>query len=77
MSYITLAIKKSDWLKDNIRMEFTAGKVIFHGNKVTRGQIKKADYLLHKENIQLAIVSKPRYYQRIAIDKTFAEVAKD
>ena len=56
--YITPAIEKAGWAKDGIRMEyfFTDGKIIVHGNKVTRGQAKKADYILRKENIQLAIV---------------------
>ena len=65
--YITPAIEKSGWLKDDIRMEyfFTAGKVLVHGNSVTRGQIKKADYLLHKENIQLAIVEAKKYSKTV------------
>ena len=65
--YITPAIEKSGWLKDDIRMEyfFTAGKVIVHGNSVTRGKIKKADYLLHKENIPLAIVEAKKYSKTV------------
>ena len=65
--YITPAIEKSGWLKDDIRMEyfFTDGKVIVHGNSVNRGQIKKADYLLHKENIQLAIVEAKKYSKTV------------
>lgn len=65
--YITPAIEKSGWLKDDIRMEyfFTDGKVIVHGNSVNRGQIKKADYLLHKENIQLAIVEAKKYSKSV------------
>lgn len=61
--YITPAIEKSGWAKNDIRMEyfFTAGKIIVHGKKVTRGEAKKADYLLHKSNIPLAVIEAKKY----------------
>lgn len=61
--YITPAIENSGWSKDDILMEysFTDGKILVHGNIVERGKIKKADYLLHKGNIQLAIVEAKKH----------------
>ena len=46
--YIIPSIEKSGWKKEDIRLKypFTAGKIIVHGKKVTRGEVKKADYLL-------------------------------
>ena len=68
--YITPAIEKSGWLKNDIRMEyyFTDGKVIVQGNQTMRGQAKKADYILHKDgHIQLAIVEAKKYNKTIKI----------
>lgn len=46
--YITPAIEKSGWDKDNVFYEYciTNGAVQVRGNKVTRGSRKKADYVL-------------------------------
>jgi len=65
--YITPAIEKSGWTKDDIRMEyfFTDGKIIVRGNNVTRGQAKKADYILRKENVQLAIIEAKKYSKTV------------
>ena len=65
--YITPAIEKSGWAKSDISMEyfFTAGKIIVRGNKVKRGEAKKTDYLLHKNNIQLAIVEAKKYSETL------------
>ena len=63
--YITPAIEKSGWHKEQMRMEysirfnepFTDGKIVVKGKKATRGKIKKADYLLHHHNnFPIAIV---------------------
>lgn len=58
--YITPAIEKSEWEKNQFRMEyfFTDGQVLVMGKVVKRGQRKKADYLLLSKhgNIPLAIV---------------------
>ncbi len=63
--YITPAIEKSGWTKDQTRMEytikqkteFTDGKIIIKGRKAKRGKRKSADYLLfHRNNFPLAIV---------------------
>lgn len=65
--YITPAIEKSGWAKNDIRMEyfFTAGKIIVHGKKVTRRERKRADYLLLKSNIPLAIVEAKKYSETL------------
>lgn len=57
--FITPAIEKAGWTKENIRMEyfFTEGQIFVSGNKVQRGKAKKADYLLLKNgNIPLAVI---------------------
>lgn len=57
--YITPAIERAGWSKNQIRMEytFTDGPVIVRGRIVTRGARKRADYLLsYKPNMPLAIV---------------------
>lgn len=63
--YITPALEKSGWSKEQMRMEysircnepFTDGKIIVKGKVATRGKIKKADYLLnHHNNFPIAIV---------------------
>ena len=58
--FITPAIVKSGWDRNSqIREEvsFTAGKVIVRGKLVSRGQAKRADYILYyKNNIPIAVV---------------------
>ena len=58
--YITPAIEKAGWKKEQVLMEyfFTDGQVLVRGNTVKRGKRKKADYLLaHNEgHMPLAIV---------------------
>lgn len=58
--YITPAIEKAGWDKEQILMEyfFTDGQVIVRGNTVKRGKKKKADYLLTRKGgqIPLAII---------------------
>lgn len=60
--YITPAIEKVGWRKDQMRMEylFTDGRVILDGKKGKRGKRKKADYLLYykslNNNLPLAII---------------------
>lgn len=58
--YITPAIEKSGWKKEQVLMEyfFTDGQVLVRGNTVKRGIRKKADYLLtYKDGyVPLAIV---------------------
>ena len=46
--YITPAIENAGWKKDDIFYEYyiTKGAVQVHGNSVTRGAAKKADYIL-------------------------------
>lgn len=46
--YITPAIENAGWKKDDIFYEYyiTKGAVQVHGNNVTRGNAKKADYIL-------------------------------
>jgi len=58
--YITPAIEKAGWIKEQVLMEyfFTDGQVLVRGNTVKRGKRKKADYILtHKDSqIPLAII---------------------
>jgi type I restriction enzyme R subunit len=57
--FITPAIEKAGWEKEQIKMEFffTDGVIKVQGNDTKRGQRKKADYLLHHvNNFPLAIV---------------------
>lgn len=58
--YITPAIESAGWdIKKQVRLEypFTAGRIILRGNVTSRGQKKRADYLLfYKPNIPLAII---------------------
>ena len=60
--YITPALEKSGWKREQMRMEFsfTDGRVILSGQKGKRGIRKKADYLLYyntlNNNLPLAIV---------------------
>lgn len=58
--YITPAIQKAKWdLISQVREEvsFTKGRIIVRGKLVTRGQAKRADYILYyKPNIPLALI---------------------
>ena len=58
--YITPAIVTAGWdLRRQIREEvfFTNGKIIVKGDKVSRGERKRADYILYyKANIPIAII---------------------
>jgi type I restriction enzyme, R subunit len=58
--YITPMIVNAGWdLKNQIRQEvhFTNGRIIISGDKVTRGERKRADYILYyKGNIPIAII---------------------
>lgn len=57
--YITPAIVKAGWdVERDIREEvpFTDGRVIARGKHHTRGERKRADYILNYQNIRLAIV---------------------
>ena len=58
--YITPAIVTAGWdLRRQIREEvfFTNGKIIVKGDKVSRGERKRADYILYyKSNIPIAII---------------------
>lgn len=58
LQYITPAIEKAGWRKENIRMEyFTDGQILIKGNTIERGKKKRADYLLRKNGeIPLAVV---------------------
>ncbi|MCA1001016.1 DEAD/DEAH box helicase family protein [Bacillus thuringiensis] len=60
LKYITPAIEKAGWdIQKEVFCEysFTDGRVIVRGNLTTRGQRKRADYLLfHKKNYPIAIV---------------------
>ena len=52
--FITPAIVKAGWNRNSqIREEvsFTAGKVIVRGKLVSRGNSKRADYILYYKNI--------------------------
>ena len=58
--FITPAVVTAGWDKDKqIREEksFTDGKIIVQGNKIKRGERKRADYILYyKSNIPIAII---------------------
>jgi type I restriction enzyme R subunit len=63
--FITPALEKSGWKKEQMRMEFaikvneyfTDGKIIIKGKTAKRGERKKVDYLLqHHNNFPIAIV---------------------
>ena len=58
--YITPAINSAGWdLHTQIREEFffTKGRVIVKGKLHTRGEAKRADYLLlHKPNLPIAVI---------------------
>jgi type I restriction enzyme R subunit len=58
--YITPALQQAGW--DSLRqireeVTFTAGRVIVRGKLHTRGQKKRADYILyHKPNLPIALI---------------------
>lgn len=60
--FITPAIEKAGWHKNQFRMEyfFTEGQIIVRGSSVKRGSRKKADYVLFRANsngtIPLALI---------------------
>ncbi|MCT7466865.1 type I restriction endonuclease [Aliarcobacter cryaerophilus] len=58
--YITPALQKAGWdIHSQIREEvsFTDGKITVKGNKTSRGEKKRADYILYyKPNIPVAII---------------------
>lgn len=58
--FITPALQKSGWnLIDQVREEvsFTKGRIIVRGRLVTRGQSKRADYILYyKPNLPIALI---------------------
>ncbi|MFP4446553.1 MAG: EcoAI/FtnUII family type I restriction enzme subunit R [Desulfosudaceae bacterium] len=58
--YITPALEQAGWDKmEQIREEvsFTDGRVIVRGKLVTRGKVKRADYILYyKSNLPLAVI---------------------
>ena len=57
--YITPSLEQSGWDKKQIRCEytFTAGRIILRGNITSRGERKRADYLLfYKTNLPLAVI---------------------
>lgn len=60
MRYITPAIEKAGWNKNQIRCEytFTAGRIFVRKNIISRGKRKRADYVLFykTDNIPLAII---------------------
>ncbi len=67
--YITPALQHAGWdLYTQVREEvtFTKGRVIVRGKLVSRGQTKRADYILsHKPNLPLAIIEAKDNAQRI------------
>lgn len=58
--FITPNVVAKGWdLDDQVREEvyFTAGRVQINGNKVKRGEAKKADYILYyKSNLPIAVI---------------------
>ncbi|MEM9008981.1 MAG: type I restriction endonuclease, partial [Cyanobacteria bacterium P01_F01_bin.86] len=58
--FITPALEKAGWdIITQVREEFplTKGRVIVRGKLHTRGQAKRADYVLfHKPNIPIAVI---------------------
>jgi len=60
LQFITPAIERAGWDKHSqIKMEFpfTDGRVIVRGNITSRGNKKKADYILYyKSNLPLAVI---------------------
>ena len=64
-NFITPAIESRGWnLHSQIHREvtFTKGQILVRGSKYTRGECKRADYLLyHKPNLPIAIVEAKDY----------------
>src|SRR5271166_606679 len=58
--FITPALRKAGWdemLQIREEFSFTKGRIIVRGKLVTRGQAKRADYILNfKPNIPLALI---------------------
>lgn len=57
--FIDPAILKAGWNESQIKrnLPFTAGKIVVRGKTISRGSVKRADYVLYyKENIPLAII---------------------
>ncbi|MBT4805626.1 DEAD/DEAH box helicase family protein [Candidatus Woesearchaeota archaeon] len=55
--YITPAIKQAGWDIFREEYSFTNGKIIIKGDKIVRGERKRADYILfYKPNIPIAII---------------------
>ena len=58
--FITPALRKAGWdemLQIREEVSFTKGRIIVRGKLVSRGQAKRADYILHvKPNIPLALI---------------------
>ncbi len=79
--YITPAIQHAGWSAAQIREEwfFTQGRVIVRGKLATRGQRKRADYLLqYRPNVPLAIVEAKDNHHEIGAGMqqalTYAEI---
>ena len=62
LQFITPAIEKAGWTKENISMEytFTDGQMFVDGRKVRRGQVKRADYLFTEINFQIKAILKDK-----------------
>ncbi|MEY4530361.1 MAG: hypothetical protein RLZZ156_1082 [Deinococcota bacterium] len=56
--YITPAVIKAGWSEPSLRREvsFTKGRIIVRGQLVTRGQAKRADYVLYHGHIPIALI---------------------
>jgi type I restriction enzyme, R subunit len=58
--FITPALRKAGWdemLQIREEFSFTKGRIIVRGKLVSRGQAKRADYILYfKPNIPLALI---------------------
>src|SRR5690606_27121308 len=58
--FITPALRQAGWdemLQIREEVSFTKGRIIVRGKLVTRGQAKRADYILYyKPNIPLALI---------------------
>ena len=58
--FITPALRRAGWdeiLQIREEVRFTKGRIIVRGKLVTRGQGKRADYILYfKPNIPLALI---------------------
>src|SRR5258708_38838002 len=58
--FITPALRRAGWdeiLQIREEVSFTKGRIIVRGKLVTRGQAKRADYILYfKPNIRLALI---------------------